>query len=421
MNKFFTFCGALIAVAGPAALACGPVPPPGTGGAGGTGGAPPTGGPVIPCNVLQIMANKCQTCHSNPPQYGAPMPLTTLQEVQTHRERMIARVEARTMPPNTTLSDADRNTLVTWLRNGAQGVAPSTCVIPGDDDRIGPEYLPCPDSHRITMRTYAGAEGSGTKYSVATGQRYVNFSFRNPFRDGELSTDVAPLIDNKSVIHHFILYGIGGGGGSGRTHVSGWAPGGTNGNMPPDVGLMLDYDSFTMEVHYSNATGGTQLDSSGVVFCTNRNQATGVITPRQYTAGIFTLGQYLFSIPAGAQNHPVTAQCNVQRPMTIIGTSPHMHQLGWGFRTEHIRGGNLEDLSNIPDGQWSFDGQRHYGLEPRRQVNVGDILRTTCRFRNPNPYPVNFGTRTEDEMCFDFMTVIPYTPLLRSCTGAAAP
>ncbi len=429
MNKFFTFCGALIAVAGPAVLGCGPTPTP-TGGTAGTGGAPPTGGPVIPCDVLKIMANKCVTCHSNPTQYGAPMPLVTLEDVQRlrnnrpTREIMIERVENRTMPPNTTLSDAERNTLLTWLRGGAQGTTPSTCIIPGDDSRIGPQYLPCPDNQRITMRTYAlpGAEGSGAKFSVIPGQRYVEFSFRNPFRDGELATDWAPLIDNSKVLHHFILYGVGGGGGTGRTHVSGWAPGGTNAYMPPNIGLMLDYDTFTMQVHYSNSTSGTELDSSGVVFCTNRNQVTGTITPRQYTAGIFTLGQYLFSIPAGAQNHPVTASCNVQRPMTIIGTSPHMHQLGYGFRTEHIRGGgNLEDLSTIADGSWSFEGQRHYGLEPYREVRVGDTLRTTCRFRNPNPYPVNFGMRTEDEMCFDFMTVIPYTPQLRSCSGAAAP
>jgi hypothetical protein len=268
------------------------------------------------------------------------------------------------------------------------------------------------------MTTYAGSEGSGAKYTVLPGQRYVNFSFRNPFRTGgayagQYVVALAPITDNKAVIHHWLLYGLDLSGS--RTQVAGWAPGGTNTVLDPDVMQDLTvYTSFVMQVHYNNNTGQMQPDGSGVALCPTTQRRTNV-------AGVFTLGTTSIFIPPLAEAE-AKATCNVQRPMTIIGTWPHMHQVGWGFRTEHVRGGfNLPDLSNIPSGQWSFEGQRQYPVLPRRQVQVGDVIRTTCSYRNARPTAVTFGENTEDEMCFDFMLVYPYGPTMRRCNGQAVP
>lgn len=290
---------------------------------------------------------------------------------------------------------------------------------------IGPEYLPCTPNRFFR----AHASGSTAKYPVPnpTNDQYVCFNFKSPFASGEQAIAIAPIIDDPRVIHHFILYGTtsaltdgsvstGCVSTTGATHVSGWAPGGQNSVMDPDVGLVLDYPYFQLQVHYNNQRYADGADASGVAFCTTT-------TPRTNAAGIVTLGTTLFSIPANANDYAVNSNCtglaaDGSTPITVIGTSPHMHLLGTGFRTQHMRSGmNMGDLSNVPLGTWSFDGQRHYKVDPRRQVMPGDTLQTTCYFDNPNASAVNFGPRTSDEMCFDFITVFPYAAAKKTCTS----
>jgi hypothetical protein len=186
--------------------------------------------------------------------------------------------------------------------------------------------------------------------------------------------------------------------------------------LPSDVGLVLDYPYFMLQVHYNNQRYADGADASGVAFCTTN-------TPRTNAAGIVPLGNMSFTIPANANDYPVTSNCtnlaaDGRTAMTVIGTSPHMHLLGTGFRTQHMRGAtDMGDLSNIPLGTWSFDSQVHYPVDPRRQVMPGDTLRTTCYYDNPNPTSVGFGTKTTDEMCFDFITVYPYAAANKHCSS----
>src|SRR5262249_6074230 len=150
------------------------------------------------------------------------------------------------------------------------------------------------------------------------------------------------------VIHHWILYGTTSTltDGSitnncqaisvGATHVAGWAPGGQNAVMDPDVGMVLDYPYFQLQIHYNNHQYADGADASGVAFCTTT-------TPRPNAAGIVTLGPMFFSIPGNANDYPVSSSCSNlasdgTSTMTIIGTSPHMHLLGTGFTTDHLRG-----------------------------------------------------------------------------------
>src|ERR1051325_268751 len=54
---------------------------PGAGGTGGMGDTPsgvPTSSLGIPCAVATVLQTRCQSCHSNSPINGAPMPLMTL-------------------------------------------------------------------------------------------------------------------------------------------------------------------------------------------------------------------------------------------------------------------------------------------------------------------------------------------------------
>jgi hypothetical protein len=287
--------------------------------------------------------------------------------------------------------------------------------------------LPCTPSHTLT----AHASGSTTaKYPVPnpTSDSYVCFNFKSPFARGEQATAFAPIIDDARVIHHWILYGTNSTLTDGSitqncqtasvsdTHVTGWAPGGQNSVLDPDIGLVLDYPYFQLQIHYNNARYADGADASGVAFCTTT-------TPRPNAAGVVTLGTMLFSIPANANDFAVNSTCSNlasdgKTTMTVISTSPHMHLLGTGFRTRHTHSGtDMSDLSNIALGTWSFENQHGYPVNPRRQVAPGDVLSTTCYYDNPTSSAVSFGSRTSDEMCFDFIIAYPYALATKRCTS----
>jgi hypothetical protein len=176
--------------------------------------------------------------------------------------------------------------------------------------------------------------------------------------------------------------------------------------------LNFDYPYVSLQVHYNNDVHSDGADASGVAYCTTS-------TPRKNVAGISTLGSALFSIPPSSHEHPVTASCTTLskdgQTITVLEAFPHMHKLGTGFRTEHLRGAEaLPDLSNIPMGSWSFEGQKHY-VTNRREIRPGDNLKTTCWYNNPSSVAVKFGNKTEDEMCFNFIVAYPFASLNGLC------
>jgi hypothetical protein len=445
--------------------------PLGSGGSIGGGGGTIGVGGVLPCEVAAVLRTKCQSCHGTTPLNGAPVSLVTYADTQVPGvkdasrpvwQSMQTRVHSTTMtvmPPRNqpALTSTELASLDAWFAAGAPagteactgggtggttgaggaagviGTGGSSAGTGGAGgtaaDCIGPQCLPCTPNRTMV----AHAAGSlTTKYRVPnpTNDSYVCFNFKSPFAPGEQAIAAAPILDDKRVIHHWILYGVNtpvtdgsittGTLGCAATtlsaiHVSGWAPGGGNSVWPSDVGLVLDYPSFVLQVHYNNQRYADAADASGIAFCTTT-------TPRPNAAGIVPLGNMTFTIPANANDYAVNSNCtnlalDGTTPMTVISTSPHMHLLGTGFRTQHMRGGtNMGDLTNIPLGSWNFDSQLHYPIA-RRQVLPGDTLRTTCYFDNPSPTSVGFGTKTSDEMCFDFITVFPYAAANKHCSS----
>lgn len=124
-------------------------------GSGGGSDAGAGGGPVatpsgLPCEVADVLATWCTSCHSDPPRSSAPQPLVTREQLlapstvdpaQSYAERSVARMRAGTMPA-TGGAEAEADVLEAWLAAGApagscgEGGAsaddpfaqPSTCV-----------------------------------------------------------------------------------------------------------------------------------------------------------------------------------------------------------------------------------------------------------------------------------------------------
>lgn len=104
-------------------------------GNGGSGGTPDEGD--IPCEVFQVIKDKCQSCHGPTPSGGAPFSIMTWEDTQqpfgniTRWERMEQVIQPGSSPhmpfygaPQ--LTDDEFTTLDTWLKCGAKPIAQGT-------------------------------------------------------------------------------------------------------------------------------------------------------------------------------------------------------------------------------------------------------------------------------------------------------
>jgi hypothetical protein len=393
----------------------------------------PGGGGDLPCGVDTVLVSRCQTCHDATPRYGAPMPLVTWADTQAPAKsdptkkvyEMIGirvRDAARPMPPTADLAAADQTTLTMWTDAGApQGMACGTGMTPmlPPAPKVGPDTLPCTPTQ--TFRAH-GTDSPTSLFNVpvTAANLYECFTFKSPFNGTEQAIAWAPIIDDQRVLHHWILYRThtaqpDGAAGpcnmpSDATFLAGWAPGGGNWIMPSDVSLELPSptDSLILQVHYHNAAGYPDAnDSSGVALCTTD-------TPREHTAGFYTLGSVNIDLPAMSTGVEVTGNCPgwlthyLPQPITILASFPHMHTHGVAFRTDILRGGDsgpVDPLVEVP--HFDFESQTAYPRDPPMLLNPGDSIRTTCTYDNPTATEVRFGERTEDEMCFNFIMIYP--------------
>jgi hypothetical protein len=396
-------------------------------------GSPPDAGQRVenlPCDVETLLVQNCQSCHDDPPRFGAPMSLVLFSDLlaplPSDPARQVAaaipdRLEdrSRPMPPTGLLPEHDREMLVQWLESGAQPGDDEHCDVGGPDtgSAVGPDALPCEPLHSFQAH---GADPSAPFHVPDVDDVYTCFNFASPFDSEEQAVAWAPVIDDDRVLHHFILYAtsepleLGPVGPcqipEDAAYIGGWAPGRGNVELPADVGLELPDPGGTLilEIHYNNmASHADALDRSGVAFCT-------IDEPRPNTAGFIRVGTYDIDIPPHAEGHEELGSCPTWQTRDMLGSVdilsafPHMHELGRSFRTEILRGGNESSVQTLIDvPHFSFDYQVGYELDPFVEFHPGDELRTTCTYDNPNPNAVGYGPDTSDEMCFNRLLVSP--------------
>jgi hypothetical protein len=85
--------------------------------------------PRLPCDVEQVLVDKCQRCHSNPPAPGVPIPLVTYEDTQVpfpaqNNEPVwqvigdVIELDAMPVQPPF-LTAGERGTLLAWVDAGA--------------------------------------------------------------------------------------------------------------------------------------------------------------------------------------------------------------------------------------------------------------------------------------------------------------
>lgn len=446
------------------------VAPPGSGGAVGSGGqattAPTTG--QLPCDVASVVSAHCLLCHTNPPQYTAPMPLLTwadfhAQGVRTPDQVVYqlvgTRIQSTTArmppPPNAALSSDELTTMMNWIDAGAPPAMGQGCDLtpPADTGAGGTSGIGGTSGGGTAgMSSLGGASGAGgdngyvdatggpadcTNYYQFTahggtgdddhtpfpvpsntnndGNQYTCFYFDPPYQDNSEGLWFYPIIDNKAVLHHWLLYAT-----DAKSHpsgtsapcqavepgaylVAGWAPGASPSQLPSDVGLSLPSNpngGYILELHHFNPNPSVpQTDASGVKFC------TAPANTRPHTAGVHFTGSEGICLQPDSQQE-VSGVCNPQQnqgDIHIVNVWPHMHKLGTRMQITITRAdGTLETLHDQP---FDFNAQISYPKDV--VIHPGDSLQTNCFYDNTTSMQVPFGENTQDEMCYGFITAWP--------------
>jgi hypothetical protein len=258
---------------------------------------------------------------------------------------------------------------------------------------------------------HARKDSTGAKFPVPQGTTdlYECFAYKVDMPEGVLATRFVPMIDNKRVVHHYLLYKMMVSQIDGATSpclglhrdgilVDGWAPGQEGVTLPDTVGMELGTGDFMIEIHYNNF-GDSVEDSTGVKVCGTRH-------PRPNVATVSWLGTEGFNIPPLAKGYSMTSNCQPigqQVPITIVRSWPHMHLLGRHMKADIVRAnGTVETLFDK-----TFDFNSQLGYSTPAVINPGDAVKTTCTWDNPGAFPVTFGEGTQAEMCYNFTVAYP--------------
>jgi hypothetical protein len=382
---------------------------------GGSAGGPAAGA-TLPCDVDAVLATSCRTCHSDPPKYGAPLPLVTFADLHadaklTPGKKVFEQVglrihdDAAPMPPaaNPRLSPADKATLDAWVAAGAP--AGTTACTGPSASAGGPSPLSCTPDQRIRP---------ATKFAMTSEKDlYVCYGFDTNAASKRHVIAGAPRIDNPKIVHHVLLYQTdtavsgtpapcGGGGGKGWRLVTGWAPGGKNFELPPEAGFAEESGTthWAVQIHYNNAQGLVgEVDETGYDLCTTDQL-------RANDADILATGTYDITIPPRTVTETTCEVAFPQSysPIKVVASWAHMHKLGRAAYAKRVRGGQETPLLDAPTYDFSAGaGASTVDVD----VAGGDTLRTMCRWQNGGDTTVKFGEGTADEMCFAFLTYYP--------------
>ncbi|HKY05067.1 MAG TPA: DUF3471 domain-containing protein [Blastocatellia bacterium] len=425
-------------------------------------------------DVAPILFKNCASCHR--PNDIAPMSLMSYKESRPWARSIKEKVVTREMPPwhadpshgefanDSRLTQDEINTVVAWVDQGAKEGDPKDLPpAPAADDgwELGkPDLvLSMPEPYKV--------EASGP-------DDYIYFRIPTGFKEDRWIQAAEFKPGNKRVVHHAVVFietpdmldaartlakrrgkapgahgevasvfeadeggifekvgttkrvkadvrvvddacgappGHGGGGAGGNELLCVYAPGRNADVWPTGTAKRVPAGSnIIFQMHYSKTTGKPETDQTilGLYFAKE---------PVQKMISTVLVTNFLFKIPAGADNHLVTACQTFNRDVELVNYMPHMHVRGKDMRYEiEYPDGRRETLLDVP--RYDFNWQTLYKLKRPLPVPKGSKIIVTAHFDNSarnkmNPdatKAVRFGEPTDYEMMVGFVDFIRDKP-----------
>jgi hypothetical protein len=349
----------------------------------------------------------CGDCHGAPPRYGAPRTLvdydTIVAGVPGSRlvDRIAGRLADGTMPPPGSPAPPDdvAGAIASWASCGTVSVAPGNRLQASAPRFRSPGQTP-PGLTAWELRA------GGHALPADRPDHYQCFGFDAAVSGDRFVRRFEMLYDRTEVLHHLVVFRdvqrsapLGAfdcdGMPEGSHYLYAWAPGESAFEFPEGGIRLRAGDRYVMQIHYNNAALATGLrDDSGVRVL--HGPAEGV----EY--GMVALGPVSFTLAPRA-NTSVASRCTFPRETRVLAAMPHMHRLGTDLTQTVLRDGVESPFFSLR--RWSFETQIFYALPAT--FRAGERLETRCSFNNPSSETVASGSRTANEMCFQFMYVSP--------------
>jgi thiol-disulfide isomerase/thioredoxin len=355
-------------------------------------------------HVAPLLQKHCWACHR--PGGTAPFSLTTYKQARGRAAALAEVVADGRMPPwfaahtfgpfanRRGLTDAERTTLLDWVRSG---------MAPGDESKVpqpparpaGKWQISEPDLVLETPVHQLPAAGDiPYKYAVLP----------HVFAEDTWVQGVQILPDNPRVLHHGNLaFGNLKDGVKEENFITGIVPGGGPMALDDGVAFCIPKGSVLgLQLHYVT-TGRPEK-------CRVR---VGLRFPRavvQKRLRHAQLTKHSFAIPPGAPAHKLSANRVLDRDVIGVGMFSHMH----------LRGRDMTFAAHLPDGttdtllviaNYNFAWQLAYRWEPgKKRLPKGTRLECVAHYDNSafNPYnpdakaTVGEGAQTYQEMMYGF-------------------
>jgi hypothetical protein len=388
--------------------------------------------PTFTKDVAPILQKDCQVCHR--PGEAGPFSLLTYDAARPWAAAIKEAVQLRKMPPwfadpaygkfsnSTTLTEAERNTIVAWVAGGAPKGNPKDMPPPVDfveGWQIGkPDLiyqLPKPydvpvsgvvDYQHIIVPTgftedtwVQAAEVRPTDRSVV---HHIIAFVREPKsnwfkgqKPGEFF--VAPQVktaeepDTSALPNDFLV---------------GYAPGQPAEILRPGQAKLIKAGSdIVFQVHYTpNGKAVRDQTRLGIVLAKSPPK-TRVLT--------LSATNGTFKIPPGDPHYRVDASFEVGTDVMLSGLHPHMHGRGKDFEYRVVYpSGETKVLLSVPDFNWHW--QNWYTLEQPLALPKGTRIECTAHFDNSRNNPDNadptkeviWGEQSWDEMMVGFFNLV---------------
>ena len=377
-------------------------------------------------DVARILNANCVTCHRQG--QGAPFSLESYEKAKAWSYEIANTTKQRVMPPwkpmtnhglyynERRLKDDEIAILERWHNSGA----------PSGDLKQAPEQPKFAEGWALGDPDYVFRAEAGYELKAKGRDEYRCYVIQNPFSEDKWVTGIEYKPGNPRSVHHIIGYldlGTGSekkdaadplpgyksdGSGPGiipSGSLSGWAPG----NQPRMLRegaarLLRKGERLVLETHY-HKTGRVERDEGAQVALYFAKE------PVKRQLHVHMIINPMVNIPAGAEDHKMSAFWIVPQDVHAYDVMPHMHLIGRSISVvATLPDGTKQDLVVVKD--WDFNWQETYQFRDPVKLPRGTRVRLDARYdnsaNNPNnpsspPRPVRWGEQTTDEMCIAFV------------------
>lgn len=368
-----------------------------------------TGDVTYTRDVAPIMIDHCVQCHHA--DAAAPMTLTSYSDTRPWAKMIRKVVSERVMPPwgadrihgkfsnDTSLTDAEIDTIVRWVDAGAPEGEPS----------LMPEMPEFTDGWQLGPPDYI-IELDEVEIPAEGPDLFPNLMVKIdiPEKRWVRALEIRP--DDLGVNHHVVLFmsdvGVTGRGGT-FDALAVWAAGTPPVVYPEGMGRWLKSGArLTANMHYHpNGTATTDRTRVGIYW------GEGEMEKEISTA---LAGSFNFAIPPHTPHYAQSSSYFIDQDVRVVSFFPHMHMRGKTMRfTAKYPDGREEILLNVP--KYDFNWQLFYYPEndvilPEDTEVVIDAVWDNSADNPNNPDPsktLTFGEQSDEEMMFGLFEFVP--------------